>query len=88
MRQNLVVVAPALALLALLWGIFLGLCYARARRIPRCWKCGARKVQRSRFRGFLDGVAACWLLSPFRCTGCLTRFYGLRIHRSSVSRSF
>ncbi|HUA87398.1 MAG TPA: hypothetical protein VMB85_26255 [Bryobacteraceae bacterium] len=65
-----------------LWFIYLVLCYSRARLLPQCWKCGAAKVRRSHFHGFLDTVAAISLLSPFRCSGCRSRFYALRLARS------
>ena len=80
--------APAIGLLVLLWGFYLIRSYSRGRSVPRCWRCGARKVRRSRFKGFVDLMATIWGLSPFRCTGCLTRFYGLRLSRDPAERWF
>jgi hypothetical protein len=77
---------PAL-LLALFWLVFLFLSLDRARSFPKCWGCGALKVRRSRSRGILDAFAALSLLSPFRCRGCLRRFYALRIPRRSAERA-
>jgi hypothetical protein len=43
-----------------------------------CWHCGAEKVRRSKSRSSLDTLAGVFFLRPYRCGGCLTRFYGFR----------
>ena len=43
----------------------------------QCWHCGAAKVRRSKTQA-LDKLAAAFLLAPYRCAGCRTRFYGFR----------
>jgi len=45
----------------------------------RCWYCGAPKVRISRSKQNLDLFARLSLLFPYRCAGCLKRFYRLRV---------
>jgi hypothetical protein len=49
----------------------------RTRKLAQCWRCGASKVRPSKARSS-DMLAAMFLLRPYRCGGCLTRFYGFR----------
>lgn len=81
MRDKMIMLLPSVAMLVMLWGIYTVRCYSRGRGIPRCWKCGARKVCRSHARGLFDTLASIAGLNPYRCRGCLTRFYGLRFGR-------
>jgi len=87
MGTKLIVVTPGLVLLILVWTFFMIRSYSRTRHVPRCWRCGMHKVRRSQIRGFFDGLAALWGLRAFRCSGCRTRFYGLRLHSHTVQRS-
>jgi|SRR5580704_1365911 hypothetical protein len=48
----------------------------RTVNLATCWRCGATKVRRSVSRSGLDTVAMMFLLKPYRCAGCRTRFYG------------
>jgi hypothetical protein len=50
----------------------------RTLNLATCWRCGAAKVRRSVSRSWLDTVAMVFLLKPYRCAGCRTRFYGFR----------
>ncbi len=49
----------------------------RTRNLGRCWRCGAAKVRPSKSRS-MDKLAGCLVLRPYRCGGCLTRFYAFR----------
>lgn len=49
----------------------------RTRNLARCWRCGAAKVRPSRPRS-MDKLVGCLVLRPYRCAGCLTRFYAFR----------
>lgn len=49
----------------------------RTRNLAQCWRCGAAKVRPSKSRS-LDMLAGVFLLRPYRCGGCLTRFYAFR----------
>ena len=49
----------------------------RTRNLARCWRCGAAKVRASKSHS-LDMLAGMFLLRPYRCGGCLTRFYAFR----------
>jgi hypothetical protein len=86
MHTNLIVISPALILLVICCGIFMTRSFARACNIPRCWKCGAEKVRRSHSSSVMDTAAAIMLLSPFRCSGCRTRFYATRFPRRFFQR--
>jgi hypothetical protein len=70
---------PALIILGIVWISYLGICLVRALELPRCRRCGASKVRRSKFDGIVDGVAASSLLVPCRCSGCRARFYVLAL---------
>jgi hypothetical protein len=56
---------------------------------PRCPKCAGAEVRRSPRRGFLELIVLSSIsVLPFRCQGCATRFYGLKLNgRRSSSRS-
>lgn len=49
----------------------------RTRNLARCWRCGAEKIRPSKSRS-MDKLAGCLVLRPYRCGGCLTRFYAFR----------
>jgi hypothetical protein len=73
----LVAVPPALVILALM-------ILATARRGDReeCRMCGLRKVRPSWPAGMLERIGAHLGMIPYKCDGCLDRFYGWR-ERSS-----
>jgi hypothetical protein len=48
-----------------------------------CWRCGAAKVRPSKSRSS-DTLAGMFLLRPYRCGGCLARFYGFRTFSPGV----
>ena len=55
---------------------------------PRCPNCAGKEVRRSPRRGFLELIVLSSIsVLPFRCQGCATRFYGLKLGRGSSSRS-
>lgn len=56
---------------------------------PRCPKCAGAEVRRSPRRGFLELIVLSSIsVLPFRCQGCATRFYGLKLNRrGSLSRT-
>jgi hypothetical protein len=87
MNYRLITIAAPAALLVLGWIIFLLLSLDRTRSMPQCWRCGASKIRRSHSHRWLDTFAAFSLLSPFRCRGCRSRFYALRIPRRSLERA-
>ncbi len=47
----------------------------RTWSLPGCWRCGAMKVRPSVSHSWVDSMALVVLLKPYRCAGCLTRFY-------------
>lgn len=49
----------------------------RTRNLTDCRRCGAVKVRPSKTRSS-DTLAGMFLLRPYRCGGCLTRFYAFR----------
>ncbi|MBZ5674278.1 MAG: hypothetical protein LAP61_08540 [Acidobacteriia bacterium] len=49
----------------------------RTRHRTECWRCGAAKVRPSKTQPS-DALAGMLLLRPYRCGGCLTRFYAFR----------
>jgi hypothetical protein len=49
--------------------------------LPMCWRCGAGKVHRSTSYSIIDFLVKFLFLVPYRCRGCLSRFYGLRSGR-------
>lgn len=68
----------AVALLAVCGIAYLAAAGLRTLSIPACWRCGATKVRPSAARPGLDAVVQAFLLRPYRCAGCRTRFYGFR----------
>ncbi len=71
-------------LLALLCGIaYLVLAGIRTRNLTKCWRCGAAKIRHSKSR-WSDTVAGVFFLRPYRCGGCLTRFYAFRTFAPGV----
>lgn len=73
-------VLPALfiTLLMLLCAMaYLMLAAIRTRHLTECWRCGAAKVRPSKTQRS-DALAGIFLLRPYRCGGCLTRFYAFR----------
>ena len=65
-------------LLVLLCGLaFLVLAAVRTRNLDACWHCGASKIRHSKSR-WSDTFAGMFLLRPYRCGRCLTRFYAFR----------
>lgn len=66
------------ALLVLLCGMaYMVLAAIRTRHLDKCWHCGASKIRHSKSR-WSDTVAKAFLLRPYRCGRCLTRFYAFR----------
>ena len=66
------------ALLALSGLVYLLGAGMRTWNLATCWYCGAQKVRPSKSRSWLDKALGILLLKPYRCAGCLTRFYGFR----------
>jgi hypothetical protein len=56
---------------------YLLLAAIRTRHLTECWHCGALKVRPSKTQRS-DALAGIFLLRPYRCGGCLTRFYAFR----------
>ena len=76
---------PGAILLAIIaFSLMLAL-IGRGRQIPRCYYCGAMKVRGSRPIGLLDKTVSFLLIRSYRCSGCLTRFYAMRLSRASTS---
>jgi hypothetical protein len=69
-----VIVVPAV----FCWVTILLVAARRGRRIPICPICGRSKVHRSSPKSFVDHSVRMMALSPFRCRGCLTRFYAVK----------
>ena len=67
----------AVSLLLLCGVAFLLRAGLRTRNLAQCWRCGAAKVRPSNSRS-LDMLAGMFFLRPYRCGGCLTRFYAFR----------
>ena len=78
MRNLLSLVEPGVIIVAILIFSFLLIAIARGRQIPQCFQCGASKVRPSRPAGKLDWVANIFLIRPYRCSGCRTRFHAFR----------
>jgi hypothetical protein len=73
-------VLPALFvfLLMLLCGMaYLVRAGIRTRNLTECRRCGVSKVRPSNTQSS-DALAGIFLLRPYRCGGCLTRFYAFR----------
>jgi hypothetical protein len=66
-----VAVVPVAAFLALMI-----LATIRQRNIAKCRNCGMRKVRPSWPRGVLERALGKIGLTPYKCDGCLNRFYG------------
>jgi hypothetical protein len=66
------------ALLALCGLAYLLMAGIRTWNLGECWYCGAEKVRPSKSRRWMDTAVGVLLLKPYRCAGCLTRFYGFR----------
>ena len=47
-----------------------------SRSLPVCWHCGTPEVRRSATRLPADLALRFLFLVPYRCRGCLKRFYG------------
>ena len=67
-----------IAFLALIGLAYLLVAGIRTWNLAQCWFCGAGKVRPSKSRSWLDTAVGMLLLKPYRCGGCLTRFYGFR----------
>jgi len=78
MDPRYIAVVAAIVVIGLICAGFMIRCVVRALSIPQCWRCGAQKVRRSHADGPIDTAASVLLLRPFRCSGCLARFYGPR----------
>jgi hypothetical protein len=83
MALRMVAGVPLFALLGIFtvsiaWVVVLSLAIYRSRLGKRCWHCGLEKVRESSTRSWLDLIARGSLLFPYRCSGCLRRFYRLR----------
>lgn len=80
MKRNLIHAAiPAVLILFVLLLGLLARTFRRTHLAEHCWSCGARKVRKSETRYAFDPAARLLLLSPSRCSGCLTRFYRFRL---------
>jgi hypothetical protein len=65
--------------LALFWIGYVLRAVIRTKNLPMCWYCGASKVRRSGTHSFLDTfITMVFFLKPYRCHGCLVRFYAFR----------
>jgi hypothetical protein len=74
----IIMLIPAGGFLGLVGLVYMSVAVVRARMAPRCWKCGAAKVVHSQSHRVFDLLAGACLLTPLRCKGCRTRFYGFR----------
>src|SRR5690349_11930670 len=86
MDSRYLAIVPAIVVLV---GIFVGFTIrsvVRGMSIPRCWTCGAKKVRKSHSSGMIDGVALAFLLRPYRCEGCRSRFYAPAFLHNRLSR--
>lgn len=72
-----------IAILVLLCIAYLLRAMLRTRNLPVCWHCGASKVRRSAPQCVLDTITHVLFLKPYRCRGCLTRFYGFHRPREA-----
>ena len=71
-------------LLLLLCGLaYLVRAAIRTRNLDECWHCGAAKIRHSKSR-WSDAAARAFYLRPYRCRGCLTRFYAFRTFAPGV----
>jgi len=70
---------------AICWLAMLFVAALRSKRIPMCPRCGRPKVRRSHAKSFADEALGMVALGPFRCTGCLARFYAFREKRKAHS---
>src|SRR5512143_1125268 len=86
MDPRYLAMASVIMVIIAIWVGFAARTVARGWSLPRCWRCGASKVRRSRSDGFIDAAASLLLLRPFRCKGCRVRFYGLRFWEPSPAR--
>ena len=69
-----VVIPPVVVFLVLI-----ALATIRRRNMVECRNCGMRKVRPSWQRGIVEHTLAQVGLTPYKCDGCLSRFYGWRI---------
>jgi hypothetical protein len=58
--------------------VLFALATIRQRNIAECRNCGMKKVRPSWQRGVLERTLAQAGLTPYKCDGCLSRFYGWR----------
>jgi hypothetical protein len=56
----------------------------RSKRIPVCPRCGRPKVRPSQVTSLIDQTFRMIALAPFRCNGCLARFYAFRGKRKTL----
>jgi hypothetical protein len=56
----------------------------RSKRIPVCPSCGRPKVRPSQVTSLIDQTFRMIALAPFRCNGCLARFYAFRGKRRGL----
>jgi hypothetical protein len=77
-HPKLVVPELLLAVLVFFGVAFVARVVLRMRHLPVCWYCGASKVRRSASQCFMDRLSAALFLRPYRCKGCLVRFYCFR----------
>jgi len=78
MDPRYLAIIPSIVVIVSIFAVFAIRSCLRGFRLPRCCRCGAAKVRRSRPDGFIDAVAALGLLRPFRCAGCRMRYYAPR----------
>lgn len=52
----------------------------RSKRLPMCPHCGRPKVRPSRRQSLIDHLMSASRMPPFRCQGCLRRFYAFSRH--------
>ena len=70
--------AAFVVLLTLLCGLaYLVRAGIRTRNLDQCWHCGASKIRHSKSYGS-DTLVGIFFLRPYRCGGCLKRFYAFR----------
>jgi len=75
MDPRYIAIVSAAVIIILGGAVFLIRTFVRGWLMPACWRCGARKVRKSKSDSFTDTAAGFVLLHPFRCTGCRSRFY-------------
>ena len=78
MRFRYLALLVVLVLPPAIFLVLMALATIRQRNMAECRNCGMRKVRPSWQRGALEHALAQVGLTPYKCDGCLSRFYGWR----------